>query len=126
VSLLVLACCGAGCGRVDDGRAARSVTARFLSAIEDRDGARACRQLTVGALEALEHEEGDRCSESAAKLELAPAPIVRTQVYETNAKVDLADGSSAFLELTRRGWRISAAGCRPEPDDHPFTCEVEA
>jgi hypothetical protein len=124
--LAVLACCSAGCGRVDDGRAARSVTERFLGAIADGDGALACRQLTVGALEALEHEEGDRCSESASKLELAPARIVRTQVYETNAKVDLADGSSAFLELTRRGWRISAAGCRPEPDDHPFTCEVEA
>ena len=123
---MALAGSSAGCGRVDDGRAAGAVTERFLAAVADGDGALACRQLTVGALEALEHEEGDRCSQSARDLEVTPSRVVRTQVYSTNAKVDLADGESAFLELTSRGWRISAAGCRPEPDDQPYTCEVEA
>jgi hypothetical protein len=116
----------AGCGRVDDGRAARAVTERFLAAIDRHDGDVACRQLTVGALEALEHDEGERCTEAVTGLDIAPSAVARAAVYGTGAKVDLTDGHAAFLELTPRGWRISAAGCRPEPGDRPYTCEVEA
>ena len=42
------------------------------------------------------------------------------------AKVDLADGRSAFLELTSEGWRLSAVGCDPGAGDEPYTCELDA
>jgi hypothetical protein len=116
----------AGCGRADDERVTSVVTERFLRAVEQHDGARACAQLSEGAVEALEHDEGKACAEAAPELDVAPSGVTRVEVFGTGAKVDLADGHSAFLELTPRGWRLSAAGCRPEPDDHPFTCEVEA
>jgi hypothetical protein len=127
----LLAVCAAalsltGCGRADDERATTAVTERFLRAVEQHDGARACAQLAEGAVAALEHDEGKACADAAPDLEISPSPVTRAQVFGTGAKVDLADGRSAFLELTPRGWRLSAAGCRPEPRDQPYTCEVEA
>ena len=52
--------------------------------------------------------------------------MLRAQVFATNAKVDLADGRSAFLEQTGDGWRIAAAGCEPQGGDEPYDCELEA
>jgi hypothetical protein len=125
-ALCAIALVATGCGRADDERVTSVVTERFLQAVEQHDGARACAQLSQGAVEALEHDEGKDCAEAAPELDVSPSRVTRAEVFGTGAKVDLADGHSAFLELTRDGWRLSAAGCRPEPDDHPFTCEVEA
>jgi hypothetical protein len=122
----LVALLSAGCGRSDDERVTSAVTARFLRAIDAHDGALACAQLSQGAIESLEHDEGKSCAKAAPDLDVSPSRVTRAQVFGTGAKVDLADGQSAFLELTRRGWRLSAAGCRPQPDDHPFICEVEA
>jgi hypothetical protein len=63
---------------------------------------------------------------AATGLDVALSTVTRSEVFGTAAKVDLADGGSAFLELTPDGWRISAAGCVPEPGEQPYTCEVEA
>jgi hypothetical protein len=115
-----------GCGRADDERVASVVTERFLRAVEQHDGARACAQLSRGAVQALENDQGKSCAEAAPDLKVSPSRVIRAAVFGTGAKVDLADGHSAFLELTPSGWRLSAAGCRPEPDEHPFTCEVQA
>src|SRR3954464_13163003 len=118
--------CLTGCGRADDRRAGGAVTETFLRAVEQHDGARACAQLSDGAVQALEHDEGKSCERAAQGLDLSPSSVTQTQVFGTGAKVDLADGHSAFLELTRRGWRLSAAGCKPEPNDHPLPGEGEA
>ena len=42
-----------------------------------------------------------------ARLDLEPSRVTRAEVFATAAKVDLADGDSAFLELTSSGWRLS-------------------
>jgi hypothetical protein len=122
----LVALLSAGCGRSDDERVTSAVTARFLRAVDSHDGAVACAQLSQGAIESLEHDEGKSCAKAAPELDISASRVTRAQVFGTGAKVDLADGQSAFLELTRRGWRLSAAGCRPQPDDHPFVCEIEA
>jgi hypothetical protein len=116
----------AGCGRADDARSVTNVTERFLAAVEQNDGARACARLSPGAIEAFEHDEGSSCAEAARGLTLEASRVSRAQVFATEAKVELADGESAFLELTSNGWRISAAGCTPQPDDQPYECEIEA
>jgi hypothetical protein len=121
-----LALFATGCGRADDARSVTAVTERFLEALERNDGSGACARLSPGAIEALEHDEGSPCAEAARGLELEASRVSRAQVFATEAKVDLADGESAFLELTSSGWRISAAGCRPQPADQPFECELEA
>jgi hypothetical protein len=125
-ALCLVALVSAGCGRSDDERVTSTVTTRFLRAIDAHNGALACAQLSQGAIKSLEHDEGKTCAKAAPDLDISPSRVTRAEVFGTGAKVDLADGQSAFLELTPHGWRLSAAGCRPEPDDHPFTCEVEA
>ena len=111
------------CGRDDDERAASAVTARFLTAVQDGDGELACTQLTPSTAESLEASRP--CAEAVTDLDVSPAPVTRVQVYSISAKVD-AGGASYFLERTRTGWRISAAGCTPLTRDEPFDCEAEA
>jgi hypothetical protein len=124
--LLAAAALVAGCGRGDDDRAVSTVTARFVEAVDAGDGRRACALLSAGAVEALEHDESAACAEAAPELEIRAGAVTRTQVFATEAKVDLDAGESAFLELTSNGWRISAAGCTPQGDDEPYECELEA
>jgi len=112
-----------GCGRDDDERAASAVTARFLTAVQDGDGELACTQLTPSTAESLEASRP--CAEAVTDLDVSLAPVTRVQVYSISAKVD-AGGASYFLERTRTGWRISAAGCTPLTRDEPFDCEAEA
>jgi hypothetical protein len=117
----------AGCGRADDQRAVSDVTETFLRAVAAGDGTRACTQLSGGARQALEDQEDERCATATSKLDgVSPSRVIRAQVFATSAKVDLADGHSAFLELTPNGWRLAAAGCRPEPADAPYTCELSS
>jgi hypothetical protein len=126
LALLCAAVLCAGCGRGDDDRAVAAVTEQFLHAVQEHQGARACAQLSAQAIDALEHDEGERCNVAVVDLDVNASPVRRTQVFGLSAKVDLANGHSAFAELTRRGWRVSAAGCVPQPGDQPYRCEVEA
>jgi hypothetical protein len=129
MAFALVALCAAvagGCGRGDDQRAAANVTERFLQAVEADDGERACAQLSADTVEALAQDEDESCAQAARGLDLSASPVARTRVFGIAAKVDLADGDSAFLELTSRGWRVSAAGCTPGPDDQPYECEIEA
>jgi hypothetical protein len=117
-----------GCGRADDRKTVGVVTERFLGAISDGNEQRACAQLSDGAQQALEQDESKPCPEAVRELddEIQPSAVTRAQVFVTTAKVDLADGQSAFLELTSRGWRVAAAGCRPAGPDEPYQCVLEA
>jgi hypothetical protein len=118
----------AGCGRGDDRQAVGVVTERFVRAVAGGEGERACAQLSDGARAALERDESKPCAEAVGELEekVGTSEVTRAEVFATTAKVDLADGQSAFLELTPRGWRLAAAGCRPEGAEEPYQCEVEA
>jgi hypothetical protein len=126
LALFGLAVVLTGCGRGHDDRAVATVTERLLRAVQEHDGARACAQLSAQAADALEDDEGERCAEAVVGLDLAPSAVRRTEVFGTAAKVDLANGHSVFVELTQAGWRVSAAGCVPQPADQPYRCEVEA
>ncbi|HEX6025915.1 MAG TPA: hypothetical protein VFZ00_28240 [Solirubrobacter sp.] len=116
----------AGCGRGDDERSVTQVTERFVTAVESDDGDVACAQLSADTADALASDEGEPCAQAARGLDIAASEVRRARVYGLSAKVDLADGDSAFLELTREGWRVAAAGCRPVGGDQPYECEVEA
>jgi hypothetical protein len=113
----------AGCGREDDERAVSTVTARFLAALEAGEGERACARLTRDAAESLAATRA--CAEVVTDLGVSPGRVTRGQVSGIGAKVEVAGGQSFFLELTRAGWRIAAAGCVPKTGDEPFDCDAE-
>jgi len=130
---LVLLVCGAvtflaGCGSQRE-QDASQVAKRFYSAVAAKDGAAACSQLSEDAVAKLESEEKARCPDAVLELDLGlPGGDDRsTSVYLTTAKVDLSGGDSVFLDQTGNGWRVSAAGCQPQPgEEKPYDCEVEA
>jgi hypothetical protein len=128
-ALVALTACVAGCGRDADRADARTVTTRFLAALERGDGEAACAQLSPDTRAALVDEEQKPCRDAVGSLGLQASPVTRLQIYVTNAKADLANGDSAFLSQGAQGWRVSAVGCRPargKPADAPYDCALEA
>jgi hypothetical protein len=118
-----------GCGQSTNRKDVRAVTDRFSAAVASQDGAQACAQLSEDTLKQLEQEEKSACAQAVGSVGLTSARITRVQVYETNAKVDFANGASAFLEDTADGWKLSALGCRPtqgDPREHPLGCAVKS
>jgi hypothetical protein len=118
-----------GCGQDASRADVRAVAGRFYAAIASHDGSAACAQLSADTVKAVEQEEQGACAGAIAGVGLVPSRVVRVAVYVTNAKVDLANGASAFLEQTATGWKLSALGCRAvdgDPRQHPLSCTVEA
>ena len=68
------------------------------------------------------------CPEAVLALKLSGARVTAEQAYVTEAKVETDGGDSVFLEETGDdGWLVTAAGCRPTPDQEaPYDCEVES
>jgi hypothetical protein len=124
--LLLLA---AGCGQADDRDQVRETVERFYSALGDGRPEAACDELGEAALEQLESQSGQPCEGVIARLPFEGGDITNTEVWITNAKVDLQGGESAFLSRERDGWKLSAIACMPEkgkPADRPLECEVES
>jgi hypothetical protein len=107
----------------DDPAAARAV-AGFSAALRQHDGAAACARLSAGTIKALEQQEGGSCDRAVLQVGLSGGSVSRSDVAERSAKVDVEQDGSAFLEQTRRGWLITAFGCKPV-QARPYDCEVE-
>jgi hypothetical protein len=119
----------AGCGQSANRDAVRTVADRFYAALDQQDGSAACAQLSEDTVKQVEQDEKGSCPTAIAAVGLASSRVTRVEVFITNAKVDLANGASAFLEQTASGWKISAAGCRAtdgDPKDRPLGCAVES
>jgi hypothetical protein len=124
LALLALAICG--CGRSGDRQAVRHAAAQFYAAVDGRDGERACALLSTDTRKALEDQESEPCDEAVVGLDLTGGPVGPVDVYSTEASVELRGGDTVFLQDTREGWRIAAAGCRPQAHEEPAKCEVQA
>ena len=121
-TLLVLA----ACGNSADVREARLAAAGLYSAVQAKRGPAACRRLTAQARRALEDQQRRPCPEAVVELELSQPRVLSVSVFATGAAARMAGGDTVFLDDTRRGWRVSAAGCRPAGADRPYDCEVES
>jgi hypothetical protein len=126
LALLLAAVAVGGCGGQDDEAASRTAE-RFYAAVAERDGAAACAQLEESTLEALEHEEKSACPKAVLSLELSGSEADSATVWVTSAQVRLRRGDTVFLDETPEGWRVAAAGCKPQPgEEAPYECEVES
>jgi len=127
LGLIVLAIGGAGCGTSDDRDQARAVVERFYDAVRDDRADAACAELSAATIEQLESQTQQSCDGVITRLEYQGGAIVDTEVYITNAKVELRSRESTFLSREASGWKITAVACMPQgkPADRPFDCEVE-
>ena len=118
-----------GCGTSDDREQARNAVIRFYHALEEHRGGAACAELSSSTVSQLESQSGQRCARAITDIRLRGGAVSRTEVFVTNAKVDVTSGESAYLDREAAGWKLSAVGCRPnegKPRDRPLDCEVEA
>jgi hypothetical protein len=129
VPLALLALLAAGCGTSDDRDEARATVERFYEAIRADDGEAACEELGDGLLEQVQSQTQQSCRGVITRFEYEGGDVTDTEVYITNAKVDLGNGESAFLSREDDGWKLSALACKAEegkPADRPWECEVES
>jgi hypothetical protein len=84
----------------------------------------ACDLLSDQTRKDLERNEQAACGEALGKVDL-PSPSAQrsVDVYEQHARVALA-GDVMFLARFDDGWKVTAAGCKPQPDDEPYDCEL--
>ncbi|HKF79531.1 MAG TPA: hypothetical protein VKB17_01745 [Thermoleophilaceae bacterium] len=123
IAVLVLALCG--CGTTGKERDAQGSVQRFIAALSRHDGAAACDELSPDAVSAVEQGEKKACGKAILSLGLPAAPVADVQVYIDSAQAKLRGGAAVFLEETPKGWKVSAAGCKPQPG-MPYQCELEA
>jgi hypothetical protein len=102
----------------------RSVAEGFYGAVARHDGAAACTRLSSDTRQALEQQASAPCARAVVHLKLSGRRAHIVRVYSTDAAVELVDGDTVFLQDTNEGWRIDAAGCRPQNRGEPAECEV--
>ena len=124
MTAVVLLLCGASaCTSLGQG-AAEQTAATFQAAVAAQDSATACALLSNEARRSLEGASTRPCPEALAALRLSAGPVRSIQVWGRNAQVVLEPGV-LFLAQFRAGWRVTAAGCTPRPDQ-PYDCTVKA
>jgi hypothetical protein len=124
LALLALALCA--CGRSGDRHTVRDAAVQFYAAVDRHDGARACALLSTETRKALEEQESEACDKAVEHLDLTGGPVGSVSLYSTEAAVELRGGDTVFLQDTKEGWRIAAAGCRPSGHEKPADCDLEA
>jgi hypothetical protein len=118
VGALALAGC-TGPGAEEAGAAATAFVQQVSSSPDQ-----ACSLLSEQARQDLEEREKAVCAEALPQLDLPPASSRQVvDVYEHHARVVLAD-DVLFLARYSDGWKVTAAGCEPQPDDEPYDCEI--
>jgi hypothetical protein len=114
-----------GCGVTGDERAARTAADTFFLALKRHNGEGACRQLAEGTVKKLVEQEQMPCAQGIFSLTLQGASAGSVRVYITSARATVAGGDRLYLDKGPNGWKISAAGCKPQPHNQPDDCDLE-
>jgi hypothetical protein len=123
LSVFALALCA--CGRSGARQTVREVAVGFYAAADHHDGTRACALLSSETRKKLEEQESEPCDKAIDKVDLKGGPVSKVSVYSTEAAVELLGGDTVFIEDTKEGWRVAAAGCRPTAHAQPADCDLE-
>lgn len=116
-----------GCGAPPEQPAVDSAASAFATAVIQRDGARACALLTQNAAEAASGATDTPCAKAVLNVQESGADIHGVQVWGDAAQVKVG-GDVVFLRRLAVGWRVAAAGCKPQSGQPglPYTCDVES
>ncbi|WP_081237270.1 hypothetical protein [Streptomyces viridosporus] len=119
--LVTVSACGTPSERRD--RVTEDVTS-FERALDAGQRARLCAALAPSTREELEQAAKSRCEQAIGEQDLPRAGAVRSvDVYGDQARVVL-EHDTVFMARFPDGWKVTAAGCRPRPQQ-PYQCEIE-
>jgi hypothetical protein len=113
----------AGCSTSAGNHGASDVAARFVAAVLARDGAAACGLLSEQARESVSGATDVSCAEAVLNVDEHGSRVHRVEVWGDAAQVRIGT-DVVFLVRLRMGWRVAAAGCRPQPAA-PYKCDVD-
>ncbi|MBO0810902.1 MAG: hypothetical protein J2P23_02520 [Microlunatus sp.] len=102
----------------------QTVAARFQVAVGKGDASAACGMLADQTRSSLELTSARSCTAALKALRLPTEKPTRVEVWGDNAQARLP-GGALFLAEFGSGWKITAAGCRPQPDG-PYACAVRS
>lgn len=112
----------AACSTGSHDAAVVKVTQAFTSAVQHRDGTAACALLTDDARQAVSGATDIPCAKAVTSA-ANPGTSVRTvEVWSDTAQVRIG-ADVIFLRRTGNTWKVSAAGCKPQPAG-PYQCTV--
>ncbi len=88
------------------------------------DGRQACALLAPRTLDELEKSERTSCAQAVIEEQLPTGDAVRrVDVYGDQARVVLTV-DTLFLAHFPSGWKVTAAGCAPRPEQ-PYDCTIK-
>jgi hypothetical protein len=96
----------------------------FGAALKQGDAATACGLLAPPTRKELEQSESEKCAKALPDQDIPPTTAdPDVEVFGDEA---IARTTQDVLFLTNVGgtWMVSAAGCKPQPDQ-PYDCEVK-
>jgi len=102
--------------------AALETGSAFQQAVRQRDAQAACDLLAPGPRDRLAAGGRQPCATALAALDLPGDAGGVIEVWGDNAQLRLPSGV-LFLAKFRTGWRVTAAGCQPRPEQ-PYACLV--
>jgi hypothetical protein len=113
----------AGCSTSAEKHDAGDVAARFVAAVSARDGAAACGLLSEPARESVSGATDASCAEAVLNVDEHRSPVHGVKVWGDAAQVRIGT-DVVFLVHLHTGWRVVAAGCKPQPGA-PYKCDVD-
>ena len=117
----VVALLMSGCGSLSADEV-ESAAATFAAA--DDDPAARCQLLAANVVEALVEDEGASCEDAIEDVPAGSGDVTAVEVWGEEAQARLTD-DTLFLTRTADGWRVTAAACRSQGRDLPYTCALE-
>ena len=94
----------------------------FVAKLQAGDGAAACALLTDTARNSVPGATGQSCAEAITNVKEQGGAVEGVQVWGDAAQVRIG-ADVLFLRLSSGEWKVSAAGCKPQPKG-PYECEV--
>jgi len=112
----------AACSTGSHDAAVVKVTQAFTSAVQHRDGTAACALLTDDARQAVSGATDIPCAKAVTSAAYPGTSVRTVEVWSDTAQVRIG-ADVIFLRRTGNTWKVSAAGCKPQPAG-PYQCTV--
>ena len=96
----------------------------FEAALKRGDAATACTLLAPPTRNELEQSQSEKCAKALPDQDIpATTTIPEVEVYGDEA-IARVEGDVLFVTNVGGTWMVSAAGCKPQPNE-PYDCEVK-
>ena len=125
LALLALSgCVLSGCAAADGTQAAEAAEA-FHQDLAGSNMTAACSLLqSETRKETARSSDAGTCESQLEKAKIPdPGKLLSTEQYGRDAFVEF-EHDTVFLAQSEGGWRVTGAGCTPNGEEAPYTCEV--